>query len=227
MRRWIGVGVALLVALGLTACTSGGEGADQGEDPGPSVIAPGKPGESNRTLSPEEAEKSVPNEKPNQADFAFIEDMIVHHGQAVEMTDLAAGSAVAPKLKNLADRMGAAQSLEIDAMNRWLEENGREKVMVPGAKGFDEGHAHEHGSDHGDMPGMATEAEMKDLAAVRGAKFDQLFLKLMVRHHEGALTMAEELQQKGFAWYTQKMADEIIATQSAEIATMKEMQQPG
>lgn len=230
MRRWIVVPVAML-ALGLAGCTGdegGKDGDAQGQDPGPPVIAPGKPGESNRTLSPEEAKKSAPNEKPNDADFAFVQDMIVHHSQAIEMTDLAAKGAVAPKLKTLASRIGQSQALEIDAMNRWLVDNGRKKVMVPGAKGYDEHdqHGNGHGGmDHGTMPGMASEAEMEQLAAVRGAKFDQLFLKLMIRHHEGALTMAEELQQKGVVWWTQKMANEVIATQGVEIATMKAMQQ--
>ena len=223
MRSWIGVPVALLLALGLAGCT-GDDAADQGKDPGPSVIAPGKPGEPNRTLSPEEAKKSAPNNRPNDADFSYMQDMIVHHSQAIEMTELAEQSAVARQVKALAGRIAAAQGPEIDAMNRWLKTNGREPVMVPGAKGFDESDAHNHGSDHSGMPGMASEQEMKDLESARGAKFDQLFLKLMIVHHEGALTMAAEVQKQGSDIFVQENADHVIATQSAEIARMKEMQ---
>lgn len=227
MRSWIGAAAALFVAVGLTACT-GSENADdagEGKDSGPSVIQPGKPGESNRTLSPEEAQASAQKEKPNDADFGYMQDMIVHHSQAIEMTDLAADSAVAPKVKAIAGRIAAAQGPEIDAMNRWLEDNGREPVLVPGATGYEEGGHQGHGVDHGDMPGMASEQEMKDLSSARGAKFDQLFLKLMIRHHEGALTMAREVQQNGSDVLVQENADHVIASQSAEILRMKKLQQ--
>lgn len=226
MRRWIVVPAVAAALFGLTACT--GDDGDQNTDGGPPVLAPGKPGEPNRTLSPEEAEKSAPKDKPNDADYGFMQDMIVHHSQAIEMTDVAAKSAVARKVKAIADRIADAQGPEIDAMNRWLEKNGREKLNVPGAKEFDEHAQHEHGgAGHDSMPGMASEAEMEQLSSARGAKFDQLFLKLMIAHHEGALTMAETVQQKGTDVVVQQMADEVIATQSAEIARMKAMQQPG
>lgn len=208
--------------LGLAACT--GDDGERSADGGPPVLAPGKPGEPNRTLSPEEAEKSAPKNKPNDADYAFMQDMIVHHSQAIEMTDLAAKSAVARKVKAIADRIADAQGPEIDAMNRWLEKNGRDKLNVPGAKEYDEHSAHEHAPDHGSMPGMAGEAEMEQLGSARGAKFDQLFLKLMIAHHEGALTMAETVQQGGTDVFVQQLADDVIATQSAEIARMQAMQ---
>lgn len=233
MRRWIVV-PAVLLAFGAAACTGdeGGNG-DGDAQPTGSVIAPGKPGEENRTLSPGEAKESAPNSKPNDADFAFIKDMVVHHSQAIEMTDLAAKSAVARKVKGIAERIADAQGAEIKMLNRWLEQHGREPLNVPGAKGYQPGGQHgghgEHGEhgEHASMAGMASEAEMKQLASARGAKFDQLFLKLMITHHEGALTMSHEVQQKGTDVRVQEIADEIIAGQSSEIFKMKAMQRPG
>lgn len=249
MRRWIVVPAVLLV-LGLAACTGdeGGAGEQDAQQTGPSVIAPGKPGEDNRTLSPEEAKSAVPDVKPNDADFAFMRDMVLHHSQAIEMTDLAAKGAVARQVKGIAARIADAQGAEIKMLNLWLERNGREPLNVPGAKGYDPkadgGHSHGGGMDHGEhggggdeggmddgehasMPGMASEAELKALASARGAKFDQMFLKLMITHHEGALTMAGEVQQKGADIRVQEIADEIIASQTAEISKMKRMQAPG
>ncbi|MGH3433382.1 MAG: DUF305 domain-containing protein [Thermocrispum sp.] len=231
MRRWIVV-PAVLLALGVAACTgdgSGGAGEKDAAPTGPSVIAPGKPGESNKTLSPEEAASAVPDSKPNDADFSFMRDMVLHHSQAIEMTDLAADSAVARKVKGIADRIGDAQGAEIKMLNLWLKQHGREPLNVPGAKGYQPPKHGEHGEhdEHASMPGMASEQELADLGSARGAKFDQLFLKLMITHHEGALTMARDVQQKGAAVRVQEIADEIIATQSAEIAKMRAMQRPG
>lgn len=200
--------------LGLTACTS--DDSTTGEA-GPSVIAPGKPGESNRTLSPDEAKSSTPNEEPNDADFTYVEMMIVHHQQAIEMTDLAAKEATRKQVKGIASRIADAQGPEIKMMNKWLEDNGRKPVEAQDEHG---GHG---GAGHGGMPGMASDEEMKELADARGAEFDRLFLRLMIEHHEGALTMAREVQNSGSVVRVQEMADDVIATQSAEINKMERM----
>ena len=229
MRRWIVVPLTLGV-LALPACTGDDDGGgEQGARPAPSVIAPGKPGEPNKTLSPEEARSAVPKNEPNEADFRFVEDMVVHHSQAVVMTDLAETRASDAKVKAIAKRIAGAQRAEIDMMNTWLKRHGREPLDVPGAKGHRQGGHHGHGEhgmqhDHEGMPGMATQEQLDQLAASRGAKFDSLFLRLMIAHHEGALTMAHEVQRDGSDIRVQEMADEIIATQSAEIAKMEAMQ---
>src|SRR5690606_25075534 len=188
---------------------------------GPSVIAPGKPGEDNKTLSPEEAKSAVPKSKANEADVAFMRDMVMHHSQAVVMTDLAKTRAASGPVKGIAKRIAGAQRAEIDMMNLWLKRHGHEPLMVPGAQGYQEGHG--HGRRQG-MPGMATQKQLDELAAASGAKFDELFLKLMITHHEGALTMSREVQRKGSDTRVQEIADEIIATQTAEITKMKAMQ---
>lgn len=219
--RIVGAALALACAgMGLAGCTADDTKDDEA---GPSVIAPGKPGEENRTLSPEEARSSAPNQKPNDADYSYMQDMILHHAQAIEMTDLAEKKAVAKQVKGIASRIADSQGPEIDAMNRWLKQHGREPVDISGKNGGGHG---EHGEmDHGAMPGMASAEQMEELASARGAKFDQLFLKLMITHHQGALTMARELQTKGMDVRVQEMADEVIATQSAEIGKMREMLQ--
>lgn len=214
MRNRVVVAVVVLgcAGLGLTGCTPDESAAEQG---GESVIAPGKPGESNRNLSPEEAQRSATAEEPNNADFSYIEMMIVHHKQAIEMTDLAAKQADHKQVKGIAGRIAGAQGPEIKMMNTWLGDNGRKPVDTSDEHG---GH-----SDHGDMPGMASAEEMKELAGASGAKFDRLFLKLMITHHEGALTMARDIQVKGSHLQVQEMADDVIATQAAEISKMQRM----
>src|SRR5690606_29320913 len=121
VRRWIVVPLTLWV-LALPACTGDDDGGgEQGARPAPSVIAPGKPGEPNKTLSPEEARSAVPKNEPNEADFRFVEDMVVHHSQAVVMTDLAETRASDAKVKAIAKRIAGAQRAEIDMMNTWLK----------------------------------------------------------------------------------------------------------
>lgn len=210
MRNRVVVAVVVVgCGLGLAGCTPDESAAEQD---GKSVIAPGEPGESNRTLSPEEAQKSATEEEPNAADFSYIEMMIVHHQQAIEMTELATKQADGKQVKGIAGRIAAAQGPEIKMMNTWLADHGEKPVEHGG-----------HGDAHGDMPGMASAEEMKELADARGAKFDRLFLKLMIAHHEGALTMARDIQVKGSHLQVQEMADDVIATQAAEIDRMRRM----
>lgn len=214
MRSRVVVAVVALgcLGLGLTGCTPDESDAAQG---GESVIVPGKPGEPNRTLSPEEAQRLVAEDEPNDADFAYVEMMIVHHQQAIEMTTLAAKHADDEQVRGIADRIADAQGPEITMMNTWLTDNGRKPV--------DTSDEHSGHGDHGAMPGMASAEEMKELADARGAQFDRLFLKLMITHHEGALDMARDVQVKGSQIRVQEMANDVIATQAAEIEKMTRM----
>ncbi|MEU3187591.1 DUF305 domain-containing protein [Streptomyces sp. NPDC006923] len=199
---------AALLALG--ACESGGDKkAEAGGSKGPGVVAPGKPGQPARTLSPEEAAKEAPDDSPNSADFAYAQMMIVHHGQALEMAGLAGERAGSTPVKRLAERIEAAQKPEIGAMNGWLKTNG-------GAK-------RQQGHDHGTMPGMATEAQLTQLRAARGAAFDELFLKLMITHHQGAITMATDALSQGNNILIEEMAADVIAQQTSEMNRMRSM----
>lgn len=203
---------ALLVLAG---CDSGSEAApDGGSDrpSGPAVVAPGKPGEAAQTLSPEDVEKQrAEDDSPNSADFDYARMMILHHAQALEMTELAPDHAKSTQVKRIAERISAAQKPEIEAMEGWLETNG--------------GDERDTSHDHEKMPGMATAAQLKELGTLDGAKFDRLFLKLMITHHEGAITMATDVKAQGNNILVEEMADDVIAQQTTEISRMRDLTQ--
>ncbi|MEI5520213.1 DUF305 domain-containing protein [Streptomyces brasiliscabiei] len=201
------------VLLTLAGCDSGSEAAPDGgsaKSDGPAVIAPGKPGEAAQTLSPEEVGKQrAEDDAPNSADFDYTRMMIQHHTQALEMTELAPERAKSTQVKRIAERIAAAQKPEIAAMEGWLKNNG--------------GDERETSHDHGAMPGMATGAQLKELAARDGKKFDALFLKLMIIHHEGAITMATDVKAQGNNILVEEMADDVIAQQATEISRMRDL----
>lgn len=203
----VAIAVAL-AALTLGGCESGdaGDAAAEGE---PSVVAPGKPGEAARTLSADEARKAVGDDTPNSADFTYVRMMIEHHRQALVMTDLAAKHADADRVSGLADRIAAAQEPEIKAMQGWLKRHRKH------------GGHQEH--DHGSMPGMATPEQLDALSGARGGKFDSLFLKLMITHHQGAVTMATEVLSQGNNILVEEMANDVIAQQTSEISRMRSL----
>ncbi|SNX56571.1 uncharacterized protein SAMN06272735_1024 [Streptomyces sp. TLI_55] len=201
--------VTVLVLLGLGACDSDSD-AKPAAATGPSVLAPGEPGEANRTLSAAEAaDQRAEDDSPNSADVSYARMMIVHHTQALEMTELAPDRAASTQVKKLAERIAAAQGPEIDAMESWLTSYGKDP----------KGGAHDHAS----MPGMATEAQLKKLKAAKGKAFDQLFLTLMITHHEGALTMATDVKGQGNNIRIEEMADDVVAQQTSEISRMRDM----
>ncbi|MGW1883960.1 DUF305 domain-containing protein [Streptomyces sp. NPDC001970] len=202
--------------LALSACESGSGGTAEAKgDGGPSVVAPGKPGEPAKTLSAEEAKKALPDNSPNSADITYAQMMIIHHTQALEMTTLVPERAGSEPVKRLAERITAAQQPEIGAMQGWLTSNGGGKDGKSG-----DGHgAH----DHAAMPGMATKAQLDQLRAARGKAFDELFLKLMITHHQGAVTMAGDVLAQGNNVQVEEMANDVIAQQTAEINRMRAM----
>ncbi|MEV7534697.1 DUF305 domain-containing protein [Streptomyces hydrogenans] len=211
-RAVAAVTLSALAVLALGSCESGSGSAS----PKPTaaagtggVVVPGKPGEPARRVSPEEAASLLPDERPNGADFRYVQMMVAHHRQALTMTSLAPTRAGSPQVRKVAERIAAAQQPEIGAMEGWLESNGGPR---------DQG-AH----DHHAMPGMATEAQLAELRAAKGAAFDELFLKLMVTHHEGAVTMAAEVLAQGNNVLVEEMANDVIAQQTAEINRMRSL----
>lgn len=137
--------------------------------------------------------------------------MIQHHTQALEMTGLVPDRARSGDLKRLALRISAAQGPEIEAMRGWLKTHGETEAGDAG------------GHQHTGMPGMATEARLKELRAARGADFDALFLTLMITHHEGAITMATDVKAQGNNLLIEEMADDVVAQQTSEITRMRAM----
>jgi uncharacterized protein (DUF305 family) len=167
----------------------------------------------------------------NDADVRFIHGMIGHHAQALEMTALVPARSARDDVRLMAERIDVSQRSEIARMQQWLRARG---VAVPAA---DAHHAHagaggahaQHGAGgHAAMPGMATPEEMARLAQASGAAFDQLFLELMIRHHEGALVMVDQLfgsRGGGQDSEIYSIASEVDADQRMEIDRMRAMQQ--
>ncbi|MFG2710643.1 DUF305 domain-containing protein [Streptomyces goshikiensis] len=224
LRGLAGAAVVSATLLALAGCQdddgkTGANGAKDGRNP---VIAPGKPGERARTLSPEQAARERPDDTPNAADQTYVRGMIEHHRQALTMSALAPDRASAEAVKGLAERIAAAQRPEIGAMEKWLARypapSGAAGTGGTGATGGTGGTG---GHDHAAMPGMATEQQLKELADARGADFDRLFLKLMTAHHEGALKMAGQALAGGNNVAVEEMATEVVATQTAEIHRMR------
>lgn len=210
-RALLGAASLTVAVLALGGCDSGSASTPESAGTsGPSVIAPGKPGEAAETLSAADAAKQrSEDDSPNAADFVYARMMIEHHTQALEMTGLAPKQAASGQVKRLAARIAAAQGPEITTMKGWL-------TAHDGAKRPTE-HRHE------EMPGMATEAQLKQLRAARGKAFDALFLKLMITHHDGAISMATEVKAQGNNIQVEEMADDVIAQQTSEISRMREM----
>jgi len=176
----------------------------------------------------------------NAADVAFVTRMIPHHEQAVEMSDLvlaqpvsAAGSNA--EVRALAQQIADAQAPEVEQMKTWLKDWGMGSDTVTGDGGHDmDGHdmaGHDMaGSDMGGadmggsaMNGMMTEAQMNELSQATGAELDQLYLALMIAHHEGAIEMAQTELKDGKNPAALKLAQGIIDTQQAEIKQMQDL----
>ena len=208
----VAAGLTALAVLGLVGCDSGADETRSAAGSGPSVIAPGEPGEANRTLSAEEAKRQrVEDDSPNSADVSYARMMIQHHAQALEMTELVPDRAESSKIVKLAERIAAAQQPEIKAMQGWLKSHDKAER--------DDGHGH----DHATMPGMATQAQLEQLRAADGKAFDQLFLTLMITHHQGAITMSTELKGQGNNIRMEEMADDVVAQQTSEIGRMRDL----
>ena len=208
VRRTAAVIAAGAAALALAACG----GADDGDTGGSAGH-----GGHNATASAS-ATASAPSSqgKHNAADVAFAKGMIPHHRQALEMAGLAPGRAASPEVEKLAAEIEKAQDPEIRTLSGWLTAWGEE---VPA-----EGAAMDHsGHGAGAMDGMMTDQEMSGLEDASGEAFDTAFLELMIKHHEGAVTMAEAEQADGAFAPAKKMADEIVTSQSAEIERMKKL----
>jgi uncharacterized protein (DUF305 family) len=186
------------LALFLSAC--GDSDSDAGANSG------GTPGASPSASSSMDMPDDV-----NEQDAAFASNMIVHHREAIEMADMARSQAENPKVLALADKIKAAQAPEIETLSTWLTDWG----MQPPA----EGAAMDHGGSA--MPGMMTPEEMEELGGMKGAEFDEMFLTMMIKHHEGAVTMAQEEVAEGKNESVKEFAQKVIDDQTAEIDEMK------
>jgi uncharacterized protein (DUF305 family) len=220
VRSRLATALALSVTLACGACSGDGSAtpAPTATSPTAPVIQPGKPGAPNTSLTGSAALPSATG-APKAADVAFMQDMIVHHAQAIVMVGLVKDQLTDTQVKSLSARIADEQRPEIDAMARWLAAKGQQ--VPPQAKNPQFGANDTH---HAGMPGMATKAQLTELSKARGTAADQLWLKLMVAHHEGALQMVLDQHRDGLDEVVTQMGDEIHVTQSVQIGQMREMQ---
>ncbi len=162
---------------------------------------------------------------PNAADVRFITDMIPHHAQAVKMADWAESHGASPALQRFAKRISVAQRDEIAMMRTWL---GKLGMPVPDSTATHRADAHAGHGDHDAKPmyGMLTDEEMARLDAARGVEFDRFFLTFMIRHHEGAVMMVDELFKAygaGQDEFVFRFASDVYADQTTEIDFLQDM----
>ena len=179
------------------------------------IVQPGAPGEPSRLISAAEA-SDLAGIRFTDADVKFMQGMISHHAQAIEMTELLASRSDRDVMRRLAQRIELSQEDEIAMMQEWLRSRGQAVAELD---------AH-HAPGWEPMPGMLTEEEMGRLEQAQAVEFDPLFLELMIKHHRGALTMVDTLlSQRGAAQDSQLFAftSDITSDQSMEIDRMDAM----
>ena len=190
------------------------------QDPPPAIVQPGAPGEPTRTLTIEEA-AALQRPVHVDADVRFMQGMIHHHGQALDMTELLSSRTESEEMRMLAQRIDISQTDEIGTMEGWLKSRGEDapRVREEDATPL---------SDDQLMPGMLSERQMAQLASATGEAFDRLFLEFMIVHHQGALSMVSELflvSRAGQEPEIFQFASNVDADQTMEIGRMRTMLQ--
>jgi uncharacterized protein (DUF305 family) len=209
----VAVGLALVAAV----CVAGGcrTANTTTAQPAPPLMQPGAPGESTRVVDAAKA-SDLSAVGHTEADVRFMQGMIGHHAQALEMAALLPGRTTSEDMKKLALRIEVSQEDEIKMMQEWLQARG---AALP------DPHAHHKGDAHL-MPGMLTAAEMQRLGNAKGTEFDRLFLEFMIKHHAGALAMVKELFSSPGAGQESEIfafASDVDADQRMEIERMGAM----
>jgi len=198
--------ILLLASLAAVSCRSAPPAS-------PQIIQPGAPGQASRVVDAAAA-ADVSKVPFTPADVRFMQGMIGHHAQALDMTALVATRSRSDAIRKLAQRIELSQADEIKMMQEWLTGRGQK---VP------DQHAH-HAPGATLMPGMLTPEEMARLAQAKGPEFDRLFLEFMIKHHEGALTMVQDLFAQPGAGQESDVfafASDVDADQRMEIDRMR------
>lgn len=205
----LSLGVSLVLAT--SAC---GQAARE-----PVVVTPAPEGVAAAAATADSVRSSA-----TPADVEFMVGMIHHHAQALVMSEMAPSHGASPALRTLAARIINGQKDEITLMQQWLRDHGQPapdiESMGPDAPMHGGGH---HGMH---MAGMLSAEQLARLDAARGEEFDRLFLTFMIQHHQGAMTMVEELFETDGAAQNDlvfKLASDIAADQSSEVDRMQEM----
>jgi uncharacterized protein (DUF305 family) len=208
--------VVFLVTAAIVGGAACGPAAMQQSSPQspPPIVQPGAPGEPSRVIDRKTAE-SLTSPGHTAADVTFMQGMIGHHAQAIEMVELLKTRTNSDEMRKLAERIEVSQTDEMKMMREWLEARGAERPAD-----------HAHHAPGGRMPGMLAPEEMAKLAAAKGPEFDELFLKYMIRHHEGAIIMVRDLFATPGAGQESEIytfASDVVADQRMEIARMAAM----
>lgn len=216
LRKW-------LVAAGAIACFLSLPAHAQTPDSKVVVVQPGAPGQPTQTLPPTSRATLPPLSKK---DVEFMQGMIMHHAQAVEMTALMESHTQNKDLRLLGARISHSQSEEIRFMKRWLAARGQPAKME--MEGMDMSMPGMDMSSHHQMlmPGMLTAKQMDALRKAKGAQFDHLFLTGMIQHHTGALTMVKDLYDTAGAGQDAELFNfttDVDSGQRAEIKIMQNM----
>jgi uncharacterized protein (DUF305 family) len=217
LRSLIMAAASLVCSFALPVCAQQTDSKDA-----PVVVQPGAPGQATKILPSTTRAKLTPR---SPKDVEFMQGMIMHHSQAVEMTALIESRTENKELRLLGARISQSQSDEMKFMTRWLKVRGEQTSMpMPEMKmdmpGMDMS-SHQHL-----MPGMLTPAQMDALKKAKGAEFDRLFLTGMIQHHTGALTMVKDLFETGGAGQDAELfnfATDVDSGQRAEIRIMETM----
>ncbi len=192
--------------------------AQQAEPKTPVVVQPGAPGQPTRAL-PSSTKATLPPYSP--ADVQFMQHMIMHHAQAVEMTALIDSHTKNKDLHSLGARISRSQSDEIKFMKRWLTTRG--ETTAPAMHAM---HGMDHSHDQMLMPGMLTAKQMEELRKAKDVEFDHLFLTGMIQHHNGALDMVKDLFDTAGAGQDAELFNfvtDVDTGQRAEIRIMQTM----
>jgi uncharacterized protein (DUF305 family) len=212
LHRLLARAIALLpivLALGGGGCRSSGTASN------PPIVQPGAPGQSTAVIDAQAA-VDLSRVQHTPADVRFMQGMIGHHTQALEMVALVPSRTSRDEMRLLARRIEVSQADEIKMMEEWLKQRGQ---PLP------DPHAH-HAQGAVLMPGMLTTDEMGRLAAATGESFDRLFLEFMIKHHQGALVMVQDLfASKGAGQEADifAFASDVDADQRMEIDRMRAM----
>ncbi|RVW06082.1 DUF305 domain-containing protein [Rhodococcus spongiicola] len=175
------------------------------------------------TTSAGAAGTNEPSGAHNDADVAYVRMMIPHHEQAIEMAELVPSRSNSPEINSLATQIEHAQEPEIEQMEDWLTAWGVPEpehqpmtnmpmTTMPGMPEMENG-----------MHGMMTPEQMRSLESANGMEFDRMWLEMMIVHHEGAVTSSEEILRNGESEQVKELAQNIIASQQAEIAQMRQL----
>ncbi len=161
-----------------------------------------------------------PTQQFNDTDVQFLQQMIMHHQQALMMARMAAEQSADPEVKQLAVEIDQEQMPEVEQMSSWLQQWGKPlPSMGPGMAMP----SMSPPMGHGMMPSMRPMPDMGPMQNMSGERFDQLFLQMMIAHHEGAVAMAKAELAGGANPAVKQLAEKIQASQSAQIEQMRQM----